>query len=203
MIIQSLGLGAIKIKNQGQIILIDPATDDIYSKKWRLKPDILLVSRVNQPIKNIIGDPFIIQSPGEYQKNDILIYGIQTTSKQDQSVIPYYLEIEEMNILHLGAIKDMLTEKQINELGDIDVLFVPVGGNFVLDDEKAAKIIAEIEPEIVVPIYYQIPGLQQKLNSIDQFCEEMGIKKRSIDKLVVKKKDLNKEETKIIILKAG
>jgi L-ascorbate metabolism protein UlaG (beta-lactamase superfamily) len=84
----------------------------------------------------------------------------------------------------------------------VDILLVPVGGVFTVDGKKAAEVVNQIEPRLVIPMHYAIPGLKIKLNPINKFCDEMGVKTNGAEeKLKISKKDLPVEETKVIILK--
>ena len=89
----------------------------------------------------------------------------------------------------------------MEELGEIDILILPVGGNTVLSASAASKIVNEIEPKIVIPSHYKIPGLIFDLDAIEKFIKEMGGKKEEMEKLTVKKKELAEDEgTKVVIL---
>ncbi len=195
-----------KVKN-GQIsIVIDPF--DATVTGIRLSPmecDILaFTGRYNQGcLKPIKGNPFLINSPGEYEVKEISIFGIPAVSEKSESEATIFvIEAEEIEICHLGQLTQKeLTEDQVEKIGDIDVLMVPVGGDNTLGAEEARKIILQIEPKIVIPIYYRIPGLKIKLDSVDSFLKKMGAKvTERLDKLSLKRKDLTNEETKVIVL---
>jgi len=77
---------------------------------------------------------------------------------------------------------------------------IPVGGNYTIDAKKATEIISAIEPRIVIPMHYQIPGLKSKLDSVEAFVKESGLPSEKMDKFKISKKDLPVEETKVVIL---
>jgi len=93
-----------------------------------------------------------------------------------------------------------LTEDQLEEIGDIDVLMIPVGGEFTIDAKGATHVISQIEPKIIIPMHYAIPKLKTKLDEVDKFLKEIG--KKSVvpqPKLLIKKKDLPLE-TQVVVL---
>ena len=100
---------------------------------------------------------------------------------------------------------------QLDLIGDVDILFVPVGGEYVLDGKKlktlsgkeASEIVNEIEPRIVIPMHYKVPGLKIKEDGVDDFLKAEGEKNlEPVEKLVIKKRDLDDEgKTHIVILK--
>jgi L-ascorbate metabolism protein UlaG (beta-lactamase superfamily) len=89
---------------------------------------------------------------------------------------------------------------ELEELGEIDILIVPVGGNTVMSASQAAKVVNEIEPKIVIPSHFKMNDLILDLDGVEKFVKEMGGKKEELDKLTVKKKDLVEEGTKVILL---
>jgi L-ascorbate metabolism protein UlaG (beta-lactamase superfamily) len=93
-----------------------------------------------------------------------------------------------------------MKEEEVETLGEIDILILPVGGNTVLSASEAVKIVNEIEPKIVIPSHYKMPSLIFDLDGVEKFVKEMGGKKEEMDKLVIKKKDLPEEGTKLVIL---
>jgi L-ascorbate metabolism protein UlaG (beta-lactamase superfamily) len=94
-----------------------------------------------------------------------------------------------------------LTTEQVEEIGDIDILLVPVGGNYTLDAEDAEKLVRQVEPKVVIPMHYAVPKLKIKLDGIEKFLKEMGIgKKEALPKYVVKKKDLPENGMDVVVL---
>ncbi len=93
-----------------------------------------------------------------------------------------------------------MKEDDVESLGEIDILILPIGGNSVLTAKDAEKIINEIEPKIVIPSHYSIEGLKLPYDKIEVFLKETGAKAETMDKLLVKKKDLNPEVIKKIVI---
>lgn len=191
-------------------IVIDPFSEDIGLSLPKLEADILLATHDHYDhnnIKGVAGDPFLVQGPGEYERKDVFIQGIPSYhdekdgKERGQNTI-YTIEAEEMRLCHLGDFgQKELTSEQLEKIGDADILMVPVGGNFTVDAKGAAKIISQIEPRIIIPMHYYLPKLKVKIDGLDSFLKEMGQKSTEPQpKLLIKKKDLPEEETKVIVL---
>jgi len=196
-------------KGEQTTIAIDPFDETTGLKVPSLAADILLVTHDHHDHNNkkaIKGEPFLIEEPGEYEVKEVFIQGIPSFhdeeggKKRGVNTI-YTLEVEEMRICHLGDFgQKELTEDQLEQIGDIDVLMIPVGGEFTVDAKGAAHIISQIEPKVVIPMHYAIPKLKIKLDEADKFLKEIG--KKSVvpqQKLLIKKKDLPLE-TQVVVL---
>jgi L-ascorbate metabolism protein UlaG (beta-lactamase superfamily) len=191
-------------------IITDPFSKEIGLNPPRVNADILLVSHGHYDhnnVKAIGGQPFIIDGPGEYDIKGIFIRGIRSFhddskgEKQGSNTI-YVIETEDMKICHLGDLgQKELSDNQLDNIGDVDILMVPVGGIYTINGNEAVKIINQIEPSIVIPMHYKIPNLKVKLNALDNFLEEIGEKKETVEELSVQKKDLTEEEMKVVVMK--
>lgn len=204
------GQSCFKIITQDTTIITDPFSKDIGLKPPHCEANIVTVSHDHPDHNNVSalrGEPFVIKGAGEYELRDIVILGInsfhdQKEGKERGSNTIYIIEAEDnIRICHLGDLgQKELTDEQIDAIGDIDILMIPVGGVYTIDSEEAANIINAIEPKIVIPMHYKIPGLNIKLGGIDDFLKEMGAGKEVVEQLIVKKKDLTKEETKVLVM---
>lgn len=191
-------------------IIIDPFDESIGLKVPKTEARILLITHQHPDHSNkkaIGGSPFLIEEPGEYEINGVHIQGIpafhdDTQGKERGEIITYLIETEDIKICHLGDLgQKELTPEQLDQLGDIDILMVPIGGVYTIDAKGASKIISQIEPKLVIPMHYQIPKLKLKLNSLEQFLKEMGSPAiEAQKKLKIKSSNLSKEKTEIAIL---
>jgi len=194
----------------GQVnIVIDPFDDSFGLRAPKLEADILLITRKDwehSGEKNISGNPFIIDGPGEYETKEVFVEGIPIPSagKEKSFDTIYTIESEEIKICHLGFLGEKeLSDDQVEKIGETDILMIPVGGLDTISAKEAIKIMSQIEPKITIPMYYQIPKLKAKLDGVDKFLKEMGVKRvESIPKLSIKKKNIASDEAKIIILNA-
>ena len=197
-------------KNNHVNIVIDPYSEDIGLKIPKLEADIVLTTHSHHDhnnVKAVGGNPFLVQGPGEYEIKEVFIQGIP--SFHDSSLgterglnTIYTIEAEDLKLCHLGDLgQKELTSEQIDKIGQVDILMIPIGGIYTISEKEAVKIMSQIEPNITIPMHYQIPKLKLKLESLDKFLKTMGIKKLdTLPKLTIKKKDILPEEAKIIIL---
>jgi L-ascorbate metabolism protein UlaG (beta-lactamase superfamily) len=88
----------------------------------------------------------------------------------------YAIEIDELTVCHLGDLGHPLSAEQVEELGTIDILMVPVGGISTINAPAAAAVVRQLEPKIVIPMHYKTPLLKRELDTVDKFLTEMGVK---------------------------
>lgn len=211
MIIQWLGNAGFKIQTKSQagdlVVCMDPFSDSSGIKMSRFQADILTMScnkELHNNIEAIRGEPFVIANPGEYETRGVFIYGVpavvsDTKGKKDRAAI-YKLISEDLSVAHLSAIGEPLTDDQLEKLGTVDILLVPVGGNGSLDYKKASEVVSQIEPRIVIPMYYKFEGQKTDLGDVGDFIKHCGLKSETTDKLKISRKDLQTEDTKLVIL---
>ena len=204
MIINWYGQSCFKIlaqksKNGSVTILIDPFDKEIGLRPPRNDSDILISSKAGTK-KEDIGSAFLIDGPGEYDVKDVYIYGFKALDSEAGSF--YTIEAEDIKICHLGFLGPKgLSSEQIEEIGDVDILMIPVGDGSALNAKTAIKIMSDIEPKIIIPMNYKVPGLKVKLDELSVFLKALGIKTLpAIPKLSIRKKDIPQEEAKIIVL---
>ncbi len=197
-----------KIGDADVTLLTDPFESEASVRFPRtISPDILALSHQDRKRFNLEGaqgSPFIISDPGEYEVKGIFVTGIQDPSVDaGEKVRPviYRFLVEGMAIAFLGQLKRKLTPLEIEALNDIDILLIPVGGGDVMDSKVANETIAEIEPRVVVPMYYDLPGIKTKLSGVDAFCKSLGVcKRQDATKLKLSKKDLPTEDLLVAVL---
>jgi len=204
-------ISATRGKNNQVNVVIDPFSEETGLRLPKLEADIVLVTHNHQDhnnIKAVSGSPFLISGPGEYEVKNIFIQGIPSWhdekggEERGENTI-FVLETEEMRICHLGDLgQKELTSEQLEQIGSIDILMIPIGGVYTISAKESIKIMSQIEPKIIIPMHYQIPKLKLKLDGLDKFLKIMGIKTiEPLNKFTIKKKDLSEEEAKIIVLK--
>jgi len=204
MQIQYFGLSSFKITTKEAVTVTDPFHKDSGLTPPRGAADILVLAEKRNSLYSAIsgfsGNPFMADTPGEYDVKGVTITGIPL-KQEDKYVTVFLLESEDIRILNLTHIKDWnMKEDEIEELGEIDILILPVGGNTVLSASAASKVVNEIEPKIVIPSYYQMKDLILDVDPLEKFIKEMGGKSESMEKLTIKKKDLVEDGTKVVVL---
>jgi len=195
MQIHYFGLSSFKIITREATIITDPFDKSSGLTPPRGNADILILSDKTNPLytatSGISGEPFLINDPGEYDTKGVTVTGLPV-QQDDGYVTIFLIESEDIKILNLAHIKDFsLKEDELEALGQIDVLVIPVGGGKVMDASDASKIVNDIQPSIVIPSHYQ---------KADAFAKEMGGKGEDMEKLILKKKDLAEEGTKLVVL---
>ena len=210
MTITYYGQSCFKILSNNLVIITDPFDKSLGLTPPRLNADIVTISHEHFDHNNAAGlggSPFVIKGPGEYEIKGISVYGIQSFHDEVQGQkrglnTIYLIETEGIKLCHLGDLgQDKLSEEQIEEIDDPDILFVPVGGTYTLDGKAAAGVVNQIEPRMVVPMHYQLVGQKNDLAAVDKFLKEMGAaKKEPVEKITFKKKNLP-QETEVVVLK--
>jgi L-ascorbate metabolism protein UlaG (beta-lactamase superfamily) len=150
-------------------------------------------------------DAFPITGPGEYEKEGVTIQGFLTKSEyalgkgQDEAMNTIYaVKLEGMTLVHLGALAEPTLSVEAREaIDEIDVLFVPVGGDGVLDAAQAAKLATLLEPRIIIPMHWS--GMGEK-GALEAYIKEEGSEAETVDKLTLKKKDAAEKEGAIIVI---
>lgn len=188
MVITYYGISCFKVQSGNTVLAIEP-----FLKESGLTPPRFEAHAVisTTPHPNYSDDKvFQITGPGEYEFKGIYIKGVMVSSKNTVYVVDW----EGMKLAHMGKFAEKELKSEIQEqIGTPDILFIPVGGEEVINEEKAVKIINQIEPRIVIPMHYKKP---------DEFLKEIGEKVTPEEKLTIKNKDLPAaEDTKVVVLK--
>ena len=146
-------------------------------KAMNLKADVLSISH-DAPghsfIKGVKGAEWELRGPGEYEIGGVFITGVATDNKEGRNLV-YVFDYGGVTVAHLGDMKSVPSRSQVEALGTVNILLVPVGGGKSLNASKAAEVISLIEPGIVVPMHYKVDGSTAKLNQLGQFVKEMGL----------------------------
>jgi L-ascorbate metabolism protein UlaG (beta-lactamase superfamily) len=214
MILSYLGHSCFKIQDKtgtdGITVVTDPYDKKIGFKAPNFEADIVTVSHDHYDhnnAKSLRGEPFVIRAAGEYDVKGVAVQGVESyhddKEGKDRGVnVVYRLEIDDISISHLGDLGHILDNKQLEVLVGTDILLVPVGGKYTLDAKKAVEVVSQVEPRIVIPMHYKLPGLAvEGLDGVDKFIKEMGIKPTEEDKLRIAKKDLPAEDMELLVLK--
>lgn len=209
MTITWYGQSCFRLEAKEGSVLIDPFSKEIGLKPPRIKDDVVLVTHQHSDHNNIEDanpEAFIIQNPGEYENHGIAIQGIQSFHDNKEGAerglnTIYVLKAEELTICHLGDLGHPLTDHQIEEIGDVDILMIPVGGTYTIDAKTAIEVINQVEPKIVIPMHYMVPGHSpSSLDGPEKFVKELGLTPEKFDKYKISKKLLPVEEVKLVML---
>lgn len=143
--------------------------------------------------------PFVVDGPGEYEIGDVKArgFGVETNYNGEKKYNTIYqVQLEGINMVFLGALNSPEVDPKIlGELGDIDVLFVPIGGKDVLEVPQASKLAVKLEARLIIPMNYDKKAL-------DAFLKEEGVSSKPQEKLTIKKKDVQAMQSEIVVLSA-
>lgn len=201
MVITHHGGQCFKVTFGDLTLAFDPISKAGTLPAVRFGADITLISRTHPDMNGVAevtyGDtqPFVIQGPGEYEKEGVTIQGFLSKSQYglakgqvDAVNTIYAVKLESMMLVFLGALSDPTLPPEAKEaIDEIDILFVPVGGGGVLDPAEASKIATMLEAKVVVPMHWSGMG---EPKALDTFLKEEGGTSEKIEKLTLKKKDI-------------
>ncbi|HYE23307.1 MAG TPA: MBL fold metallo-hydrolase [Candidatus Paceibacterota bacterium] len=211
MVITHHGGQCFKVTFGDLTLVFDPISKGGSLPAVRFGADIALVSR-NHPDMNGVSEvtygdkvPFAITGPGEYEKEGVTVQGFLTKSQYglkkgelDAMNTVYAVKLEGMTLVHLGALSDpMLSQDAREAIDEIDVLFVPVGGDGVLSAAEAMKLGTVLEPKIIVPMHWSGMG---EPKALETYLKEEGGEAERVDKLTIKKKDTAEKDGAIIVI---
>lgn len=214
MEITYIGHSSFKIKGKDVTVVIDPYNPAETGYKFPpQKADILLVSHEHDDhnyIEGVSDYRLLINSPGEYEVGGVFVQGFASFHDDVQGELRgkntmYLIDIEGVNVLHLGDLGHLLDKETVEKLPDIDVLLVPVGGTYTIDAKLASKVVADLAPTVVVPMHYQTQSptkLSSELAPLSKFLEEMGAEQEyeQLDVLKMAKANEVSEDTKVVVL---
>ncbi len=209
MIITHYGAEFFKVSFGDTTLAFNPISKKSKLKQNRFGADIALVTNEHVDMNGVgqvsHGDkePFVIRGPGEYGVKDVLVKGYQTKTAyggSEQINTAYLVTLEKMLILFLGAINTTELPKELKEvLEKVDILFVPIGGDGVLEPKKAYEMVVSVAPSVVIPMHYNGVG---KKDAIKDFLKEEGSESdnhKPVDKLTLKNKDLDGKQNEIVV----
>ncbi len=216
--IQYLGHSSFRIRGRDGIVITDPYDKSVGMDIGKPTAHIVTVSHAHPDHTNVAAvrpmrdTVFSADGPGEYEIGGIMIAGVRTyhdkkKGEEQGTNTVFVFHIDDLVFCHLGDLGHELTRQQLDDIGPIDVLFIPVGGGETVGASEASGIIGQLEPRLVIPMHYAQPGQQvlgSDLATIDAFLHEMGIKELTTeDKLTVTSSNLppEGEQTRVVVMR--
>lgn len=209
MVISWYGEGCFKIQTGGLTIVTDPFDSSTGLTPPRGKTDITiktLMPAINpeesKPAPHAEADEHVISGPGEYEVKGIVINGWRLAKDSSEAYLKsvFTIEAEEMRLGFLGHISEFNDPEILEELENLDILFIPAGGKPFLEQEAAGKLIRQINPKAVVCSFFKTPGLKRKADDVAVFLKDNGYKAEEQERFTVKKKDLT-DKLQVVVLK--
>jgi L-ascorbate metabolism protein UlaG (beta-lactamase superfamily) len=216
MNIKYLGHACFKIETKTEVpnkksekltILIDPFDPETGIQLPKIKTDLSLVTHAHHDHSYLdkVESDFLINKPGEYSYKGVNIQGIETYHDSEKGEkrgfnTVYVIEAEKMKIAHLGDLGHVPTEDQIEKMGVVDVLMIPVGGKYTISAKEAKEVIRLIEPTFIIPMHFATDKIKvEGLEPVDNFYKEINkTPMEKVETFKVSNKDLNTEEVKVV-----
>ena len=179
-----LGHSCFRIKGSHATVITDPYSPGLGYSLGKPTARIVTVSHQHPGhsyTQGIGGEPRLVIRPGEHEISGVLIIGIATFHDEEKGKergrnTVYLMEVDGVSICHLGDLGHVLTTGQVEELDNVDVLLLPVGGVSTINASAAAAVVRQLEPKVVVPMHYKTEALNRELESVERFLKEMGVK---------------------------
>lgn len=210
MIITYHGKQFFKLQQGDYTLAYNPIAKDadINTGQTRFKADVTLVS-VRHPYYNGVecttfgdAEPFVIQGPGSYELAGVTINGFATSALIDDDPFIntiYFVVIDGISYCFVGDLEDPKLDQHIKEYSDqVDVMFVPIGGEGTLSSVQAAKITKIFSPKVIIPMDFKE---KRDPDSLENFLKEMGSESQPEEKFVFKRSDIESLSGKVIVLK--
>ncbi len=203
-----LGHSCFRLKGKEATVITDPCHPDYGYSLPKLQADIVTLSHSHPGhcyVEGIGGNPKIIKGPGEYEVKGVFITGAATFhdaergEKRGKNTV-YILEMDGITLCHLGDLGHLPAPELMAEMGDIQVLMLPVGGVSTFAVSVAVEFVKHITPRIALPMHYKTPKSTKELEPVDRFIKELGVKQvTSSVKLSVTRTNLP-IDTQIVVL---
>lgn len=206
------GQACFKLKGKTTSIIIDPYDPEFTGLKVPrdFEADIVIKTHDHKDHNNlsaVTGEPIRVEGPGEYEIKGASIVGVSVFHDNEQGTqrggnTVYNIQLDGLNIVHLGDLGHKLSEEQVDQIGSCDILMVPVGGTFTIDATVAAEVVSQLEPQVIIPMHYMVPGLKFPLDPVDNFLKEMGLESpEALNKLSITKDKLPPEPQVLVLNK--
>jgi L-ascorbate metabolism protein UlaG (beta-lactamase superfamily) len=179
-----LGHSCFLIRGKEKTIITDPCHPDLGYRLGEPKADIVTLShfhRGHSYIEGVADDPKQIKGPGEYEIGGTFITGVASFHDNKKGEVRgkntiYIIEIDDITLCHLGDLGHPLDSHLIEELGDIDILFLPAGEVSTIPIDTAVEIVRQLEPPIVIPMHYKTEAFTGNLSPVNKFLDKMRMR---------------------------
>lgn len=205
------GHACFALREKNLTVLTDPYDESLGLSLPKVSAHVV-TSSFDHPfhhhVKGLAGTPVVYDWPGEYEFQGTHFKGIHSfhNSKDDKEQLEniiFHMVMGDIRLCHLGAQGTKLTSEQLEKAGEVDVLFVPVGGKGGMDAKKAKEVVEQVEPRIIIPMMYDTEGSKAGLDSLQSFLSVMGAKAvEPLDKFTVRRSELPEENSKVVVLNA-
>ena len=177
-----LGHSCFRIKSNQAVIITDPVPAETGYTLGKQTANIVTVSHPHPShswVQGVEGEPHIVKGPGEYEISGVLVIGVSTFhdavkgSARGKNTM-YLMDIDGVAVCHTGDLGHVPGDDQVEEMGNVDVLMLPVGGASTINATLATEVVRKLEPRIVIPMHYKTEKTTRDLDGVDLFLKEMG-----------------------------
>jgi L-ascorbate metabolism protein UlaG (beta-lactamase superfamily) len=205
------GHSCFRISERGRIsVVTDPFHESIGLPPLKLKADVVTVSHEgagHSYLDAVKTDMRAVHTPGEYEIGGVFITALalhNPAAEPPQRNVGFMVNYDTLSVLHVGDLSFVPEQSTIENLGEVNVLLVPVGGGGGLKAAQAAELVALVEPHFIVPMHYALPGLAFELEPVDKFLKVMGVSKVvEMDILKVSSSDLPEQPQVVVLTPQG
>lgn len=202
-----------RLRSRTAALVTDPYDPSVVGIKYpKVEADIITISHQHKDhnfVQAVGGDPVIVQGPGEYEIKGVKIIGIScfhdaSNGKDKGENTIYRINMDQINIVHLGDLGHKLDEKIQDVIGDVDVLMIPVGGYYTISPALVSEVISQLDPKITIPMHYNQKDIDQnnfsQLSKLEIFLKEVGKEEiKPIPKLTITKDKLPSEPMMVVL----
>lgn len=187
-------------------VVTDPYGAAIGYREPDLTGDIVTVSHSapgHSHVEAVREARHVIRGPGEYEIGGVFVTGLtpdpDRVAAAERNTV-YVLDFAGLKVAHLGDLAQVPTQTQIEALGVVDIVLVPVGGGTALNATQAAEVVSLIEPSIIVPMHYRTEAIALPLDPVSKFLKEMGLEAPQPDPVLKITKNGLPSESKVVLL---
>ena len=174
-----LGHSCFRLKGKQATVITDPFSPEIGDTLGKVSAQIVTVSHPHPGhcyVEGVGDEPRVLKGPGEYEVAGVLTTGIRTFHDEERGAqrgknTAYVLDIDSVLICHLGDLGHQLSDKQVADLGKIDILLIPVGGFFTIDARVATEVCEQVKPKVIIPMHYNNEKCSLPIGSVDEFLK--------------------------------
>lgn len=195
------------------VLWTDPCGKEVGLRAPFGQADILMLSHTNRDDDNLSGllksEPALLDAPGEYAAHGVTALGFSSFRDENNGAdrgqnTVFIFEAEGIHCCFLGALGHEMSSELLEKVNGVDVLFVPIGGKDAMSPLHAEEVIRKIEPKIVIPMHYLMPGMTGTFGDEKPFCAELEhCETERVAKLNIKKKDIEEKNMEVVFLERG
>jgi len=198
-----LGRNCFRLRGREGVVITDPCPPESGYRLGKPAANIVTISRRDDPgyayMEGVGGEPKVLDAPGEYEIGGILVTGVAMKRADGSRSVAFVCELDGIRVGHLGLVTAAPPASVLEELNDIEILLLPVGGQNALASPAAADIMTAIDPRVAIPMNYKTEFEHLDLDPIDRFLKETGSKAEPQPRLQITRSQLPQDLTIMLL----